>query len=616
MSSVSTRRKSKPLRHSWDLGTLRGALMRIPRRTLVLWLIASALGLFLLPLTLFASSVQDEVSTLEGDMEAAVSAQTTMPTIAPRVLGLTKQLSQVQAVASEIKAVYPTLAAGSIEWTAVMTALGNYDPNRIAIEGMRQVENRITLNGSATDEGSILDYVTLLQSSGVFANVVLQSVQLADTQAITMTVAPALIAPTATITPTATLSPTLTLEDDYEPDLENPPYYYLGQFQIHTFYPDGDIDRIVFLAKAGRYYRIATENLANGVDTTLQVTGGNIVLFNDDYKNGVLSSEVILATPPQDTIITVTLSNRGQFGVAQHYSLLIEGISPTPTPTPTVTLTPPLLPTITSAPPTTLPTSQPIFTTIPTPFITLLPLPTATPYIIIVTPIPPTQPPLPTATPTHLPPPTDLPTVVPPTDLPTILPPTDVPTSIPPTATPIPIFEVTGAALDVSPATSTTCPETFNFAGTVTARGTGSVTFLFERSDGSSSAEQTLVFGGDGSQPVSDAWMLPGAPGFTFNGWERIRITSPNALTSNQADFALVCPPDPIPTTGAKSQELERKSSHNVVWIIPDLTSSQGPAGGGLLRPRPNSTPVSVARALEQMPIRFVIILELKAGLR
>ncbi|MBI4671095.1 MAG: PilN domain-containing protein [Chloroflexi bacterium] len=556
---ANSAKSSHTPRHAFNLRTLREAVQHIPRRTLVLWLLATTLGLFMLPLTLVAASLTAQVSTLNDDVQAVIAAETTLPTLLPRVQSLNKQLAQVQAQAKQLQAVKPTLAAGALDWTTIMSAIGNYDPNQIAVDGLSTSDEMLIVTGRAANDAAILAYVNSLQQSNTFKNVVLQSVQIADSQAVTMTVVPGQVFPTATLTPTATITPTPNLRDAYEPDEITPPYYYLGQTQIHTFHPDNDIDQVVFLAKAGRYYRIATQNLAAGVDTVLSVNAGGHILTNDDAKPTSLYSEVILVAPTTDTTVTITITNRGPYGITTTYTLVVEEILPTPVPTGSATL-------LSSQPTAAAPirTTQPTSTSAPThtaapPTSTQIPptntlAPTNTP-IPSVPPSPTPLPPTSTATfaPTF--------TSIPPTSTP--IPPTETP--VPPTIPPTPSFAVVSANFQVTPSSSSVCPSTFSFNGAITVMGTGTVTYFFERSDGSMGPQQSIPFAGGGTANIADAWTIQGTPGFNFSGWERIHVLAPNELASNPATFLLICQPEPAPTTSALSFPL----SHSVISRYP-----------------------------------------------
>jgi len=136
--------------------------------------------------------------------------------------------------------------------------------------------------------------------------------------------------------------------------------------------------------------------------------------------------------------------------------------------------------------------------------------------------------------------PTATPTPVPPTATNTAVPPINTPTSTPtstPTNTPVP-FAVTNVSASVNPPSSNSCPTTFNFSAQITTNSAGAVTYVWERSDGASAPNQNVVFSGADTQIVNTTWSI-GAAG---THWERVRIISPNALTSNQATFTLTCP--------------------------------------------------------------------------
>ena len=81
----------------------------------------------------------------------------------------------------------------------------------------------------------------------------------------------------------------------------------------------------------------------------------------------------------------------------------------------------------------------------------------------------------------------------------------------------------------------------FTFTAQITANGQGIVSYKWIRSDGvTSSTPQTVNFTSAGTQTVSTNWTL-GTPGFSYAGWEKMQIVSPNSLESNQATFTLNC---------------------------------------------------------------------------
>ena len=150
----------------------------------------------------------------------------------------------------------------------------------------------------------------------------------------------------------------------------------MGQIQDHSFYPDNDVDLVVFLAKANRYYEITTQSLAPGVDTVIEVTVGNTTFINDDGKPGTLGSAVSFQSGGSDMDVRVLIRNRGQYGTEMSYQVVVNELVPTSTGTPQSSVTP--SPTSTpSLTPTPSPTRTP--TTTPTPSNTPTRTPTATP---------------------------------------------------------------------------------------------------------------------------------------------------------------------------------------------------------------------------------------------
>jgi hypothetical protein len=131
--------------------------------------------------------------------------------------------------------------------------------------------------------------------------------------------------------------------DAFEPDDFSPRPISPYEQQRHTFYPEGDVDRVEFNVKAGQTYEVKTYNLAVGVDTELTVVVRGQPYYNDDVAPGDQSSKVVF-TATRDGRASVTISNREQFGPENEYWLTFTPgiVIPTITPTPMITPTPDL----------------------------------------------------------------------------------------------------------------------------------------------------------------------------------------------------------------------------------------------------------------------------------
>jgi hypothetical protein len=95
------------------------------------------------------------------------------------------------------------------------------------------------------------------------------------------------------------------------------------------------------------------------------------------------------------------------------------------------------------------------------------------------------------------------------------------------------------------------CPIKVNFQGYIKTNGPGTVKYTFTRSDGATGPVHVLEFKEAGSQAVSTSWTLGNASTLPrFDGWQAIKILSPNYVESNQAWFKATCskePPSPNP---------------------------------------------------------------------
>lgn len=149
--------------------------------------------------------------------------------------------------------------------------------------------------------------------------------------------------PSRTTTPTITLAPTPSftpdLRDSYEPDDVTPKTLVVGESQLHSFYPNNDVDKLVFLAKAGRTYQVETTDLTLGVDTHLFCTVAGVSYENDDRAQGDVSSMIeFYVNVAYDVEAYVEVVNRGQYGTEYGYRIslreTITGLTPTPSLTP------------------------------------------------------------------------------------------------------------------------------------------------------------------------------------------------------------------------------------------------------------------------------------------
>lgn len=391
------------------------------RKSLVLWLIVIGLAVLFVPLFLVFNTLRNDVTRLQTELEPLQAELADEGAPPPEIQLLMEQAALANGEVDAVAAVYPTLVASHIDWQPAMQTLGSYDQSQMLLTNITQDVRRLTIVGKAMDQSRVVAYARALEESGLFNSVEIQSITQIDGPLFTAT--PTISSTTVisdTTTPDASggsaggsggsggstggssgsgsgsgtgstptpggagsgtggsPTPTLTPDprDEYEPDNDTPSPIFLGQIQDHNFYPDNDVDLVVFLAKANRYYEVTTQSLAPGVDTVIEVTVGDTTIINDDGKPGTLGSAAFFQTGGSDINVRVLIRNRGQYGSEMSYQVVVNELVATSTPTPqsTVTPSPTLTPTLTPTPSLT-----PTPTNTPTPSNTPTRTPTATP---------------------------------------------------------------------------------------------------------------------------------------------------------------------------------------------------------------------------------------------
>jgi len=107
-------------------------------------------------------------------------------------------------------------------------------------------------------------------------------------------------------------------------------------------------------------------------------------------------------------------------------------------------------------------------------------------------------------------------------------------------------FLVTAGGLKAENASvSGKCPARIKFDGYITTNGAGTVKYTFGRSDGATAPVYTLDFTEAGTKSVMTDWMLGGAGLTAYEGWQTLKILSPNPFeTSTETGrFAMKCEP-------------------------------------------------------------------------
>jgi hypothetical protein len=163
------------------------------------------------------------------------------------------------------------------------------------------------------------------------------------------------------------------------------------------------------------------------------------------------------------------------------------------------------------------------------------------------------------------------------------------------------LFAVTSIDESVSPTSlSGDCPATFTFFANILTNNAGTVTYYWQRSDGSRTSENTLTFSNAGNQLVSDAWTL-GSPSASISGWDQIYIDQPNHQLWGPVNFSLVCNPGTsTPSHTATVATLTFTPTPTSTPTVPTLTFTPTPTPTATVPTAtftPSPTPTSTATA-------------------
>ena len=95
---------------------------------------------------------------------------------------------------------------------------------------------------------------------------------------------------------------------------------------------------------------------------------------------------------------------------------------------------------------------------------------------------------------------------------------------------------VSATTVAVAPATGPTATQ-FTFTGQITTSGKATVTYRWERDDGTTTDVQTLTFDNAGTQTVTTTWDPGGCSTNSRARWVKLDVLTPNAMTSTQTNF-------------------------------------------------------------------------------
>jgi hypothetical protein len=145
---------------------------------LMLWLVVLSAGILFVPLFMVSTTLKQERASMEIQLTQAQGTLGITPTAAPQLVVLKKTLFDALGQIPTLAPVRATLMAGHVDWPKVMGRIANYDFTEIALAGLTQTGNQISLVGRAKDQNAVIAYADMLKASDLFKTVAVQAINL------------------------------------------------------------------------------------------------------------------------------------------------------------------------------------------------------------------------------------------------------------------------------------------------------------------------------------------------------------------------------------------------------------------------------------------------------
>lgn len=165
--------------------------LRSIRKRTVEGIVIGALLLLLAAFMLVDRRIQSDVTQAEVTLGALQRELSALQTPAPPILAMMGTLTTTRALAEQIRGAAPTAV---IDWPQLAMTLSQYDPNRVLLTSLTQVDRRMTITGQAVTEEAVVAYAQAIEASALFRTVAVQSIRIVP-------------APTATPPATGTVTP-------------------------------------------------------------------------------------------------------------------------------------------------------------------------------------------------------------------------------------------------------------------------------------------------------------------------------------------------------------------------------------------------------------------------
>lgn len=136
------------------------------------------MGILFLPLYLVSTVIKDDNLRLKSEIESVQKTLAVTPAPEPTQQALRNTLFEVQGRIGAIEPVQTELLAKHVDWPAIMSLFGQFDQTRMSISSITQADNRVAVRGRGETESVVTNYGHMLEESGAFKRVIVESINL------------------------------------------------------------------------------------------------------------------------------------------------------------------------------------------------------------------------------------------------------------------------------------------------------------------------------------------------------------------------------------------------------------------------------------------------------
>lgn len=178
---------------------------------IIIWLLVLSLSGLFVPLFLSAATIKQENVDLQAEMAQIQQTIESQSQPVPAEQQLEQKLIDARDQYRSLEALVTNLQTDHIDWPVLIAVISNYHQAEMLLTSLVQTDGRaLVLRGQAPNEGAVMTYANMLEESGQFSRVIVQSISLKTLPTPTPAPTPTAMTPTTTAVSSDSMSSTPT----------------------------------------------------------------------------------------------------------------------------------------------------------------------------------------------------------------------------------------------------------------------------------------------------------------------------------------------------------------------------------------------------------------------